>query len=118
MTAKAKRRIYIAGPMTGLPGLNYAAFDAAAARLRKTFDVCNPADTGRRYGNPGTEALAYGRMIREEVLALRSCNAIYLLPGWERSEGARRELRIALEHGLDIYLDQGASGTSEEGVAR
>lgn len=35
--------------------------------------------------------------------ALRtSCDAILLLPGWERSKGARAELIIALEKNLEI----------------
>ena len=31
-----------------------------------------------------------------------SCDAILLLPGWERSKGARAELTIALEKHLEI----------------
>ena len=36
------KRIYIAGPMTGLPDFNYPAFNAAAARMRALgFEVEN-----------------------------------------------------------------------------
>src|SRR5690606_26470176 len=39
------KRIYIAGPMTGLPDLNFPAFHAEAARLRsRGVDVVNPAE--------------------------------------------------------------------------
>jgi len=38
-------RIYIAGPMTGLPEFNYPAFNAAAEYLRSLgHHVENPAD--------------------------------------------------------------------------
>ena len=40
-----KRRIYIAGPMTGLPALNFPAFHAAASALRALgHQVVNPAE--------------------------------------------------------------------------
>ena len=38
-------KIYIAGPMTGLPELNFPAFHAEAARLRAFgYEVINPAE--------------------------------------------------------------------------
>ena len=38
-------RVYISGPMSGLPELNFPAFHAAAASLRaKGLDVVNPAE--------------------------------------------------------------------------
>ncbi len=37
--------VYIAGPMTGLPGWNYSAFNAAAKTLRDIgIKVENPAE--------------------------------------------------------------------------
>ncbi|MCY1527250.1 hypothetical protein D9M68_623110 [compost metagenome] len=39
------KRIYLAGPMTGLPEFNYPAFHAEAARLRALgYQVENPAE--------------------------------------------------------------------------
>ena len=39
------KRIYLSGPMSGLPELNFPAFHAEAARLRALgFEVVNPAD--------------------------------------------------------------------------
>ena len=38
-------KIYCAGPMTGLPELNFPAFHAEAARLRAFgYEVINPAE--------------------------------------------------------------------------
>ena len=40
-----------------------------------------------------------------DLAAIRSCDAIYLLKGWETSRGAKRELKEALEHGLTIMQE-------------
>ena len=36
---------------------------------------------------------------------LRRCDAIYMLKGWEQSEGAMAELKLAKETGLEIYYE-------------
>ena len=93
-------KIYIAGPMTGLPEWNYPAFNAAAAELRAAgHEVVNPAEMGAKYGtadeiNADSEKLA--DLIHEELDAVADCDALYLLPGWEKSPGTRRELEVAL----------------------
>jgi hypothetical protein len=39
------KKIYLSGPMTGLPDLNFPAFNAAASALRaKGLNVINPAE--------------------------------------------------------------------------
>ena len=43
-------RLYVAGPMTGLPGHNYAAFDGAAALLaERGYPVENPTENGQLF---------------------------------------------------------------------
>jgi hypothetical protein len=90
-------KVYISGPMTGLPGLNKAAFDAAAQRLKRLgFQVVNPHDLAR----PGLE---WEEAMKVDIAALVKCDAILLLPGWENSRGAALEGIIARELGLTIY---------------
>lgn len=46
-----ERRIYISGPMTGLPDFNFPAFHDAAARLRERgHEVANPAEINSEAG--------------------------------------------------------------------
>ena len=101
-------KIYVAGPMTGLPEWNHPAFNAAAAELRAAgHEAVNPAEMGEKYGtadeiNADPQKLA--DLILEELDAVATCDAIYLLPGWEKSPGTRRELKVALDHKLEIIV--------------
>lgn len=96
-------RIYIAGPMTGLPDLNFPAFNAAADELRNQgWHVENPAAHGVIDGAQWEDYLAY------DITRLGTCGAIYLLPGWEKSKGATLEAHIAKMLGLQVLLAPGA----------
>lgn len=89
-TAPKESRIYLSGPMTGLPDLNFPAFHAEAARLRGLgWDVVNPAEL-----NPDPKA-DWVSCMRVDIAALMTCGAIALLPGYDESKGASLELHIA-----------------------
>ena len=45
-------------------------------------------------------------VIEAELAALAKCDAIYLLQGWEDSRGAKRELWLALDKGLDVITER------------
>ena len=88
------KRIYIAGPMTGLPDLNFPAFHAEAARLRALgYEVSNPAEI-----NPDPTA-GWEACMRADIAELVKCDGVALLPGWERIESvealSRTEQRVA-----------------------
>ncbi|GFM49017.1 hypothetical protein PSCICE_02840 [Pseudomonas cichorii] len=81
-------KIYISGPMTGLPELNFPAFNAESARLRAMgFDVVNPAEL-----NP--DGASWGDCMRKDIAALMGCDTVATLPGWENSKGAQLEVLI------------------------
>lgn len=94
-------RIYVAGPMSGLPEYNYPAFHAEAARLRsRGFHVENPAD------NPSPPCGTWQGYMRLALAQLVTCQAIALLPGWNNSRGATIEHRLALELGLSVLYHE------------
>lgn len=69
------RRIYLAGPMTGLPELNFPLFKSEAARLRALgFDVVNPAEISP---DPGA---CWRACMKADIRELVTCDAIALLP--------------------------------------
>lgn len=87
-----KPRIYIAGPMTGLPDSNYPAFNAAAATWRAMgWDVENPAE---HFG--GAQDRKYYEYVDVDVDMLKTCDAVAMLPGWrDGHSGAIWEETIA-----------------------
>lgn len=94
-------RVYLSGPMSGLPGLNRPAFDAAAARLRaQGFQVVVPHDLAPERITGETDADYYERCLEADLAELETCQAIYQLPGWQDSRGARREHVRAQELGV------------------
>jgi hypothetical protein len=111
-------RVYVAGPMRGIPNFNAPAFDQAATVLRELgYEVCNPLDRDRRYhGNRVTEsatgdveevARKTGFNLRDALTwdmtyIAQQADAIAVLPWWEDSRGARAE--VALAHALDIAV--------------
>ena len=114
-------RIYIAGKMRGVPRHNFPAFDAAAERLRKQgYEVVNPADMSRDVGveKVVTDPAVFNRLIAEELREVMACDAIYLLRGWERSEGTRDELEVALSHGLEIMVEGEGEAWTEKPLAK
>jgi len=93
------KRIYIAGPMTGLPELNFPAFHAAAARLREAgWEAVNPAEN---FG--GRTDMPRETYLRADVILLAQCEAVAMLPGWQESRGAKLEYLLARELGMPIY---------------
>jgi len=123
-----KFKIYLAGPMRGIPEFNFPAFYRAAAGLRACgFIVFNPAErdnalhgTDISKGNAtGDETLAasqHGFNLREALGAdlawiCAEADGIAMLPGWKNSKGATAEHATAIALGLDVILLPDTEGT-------
>lgn len=116
------KRIYLAGPMTGIKDFNFPLFNAEAARLRALgYDVVNPAEI-----NGGAAELAtcanmtpeelrehWRECMRRDIPAMLTCDAVALLPGYRNSKGARLEVHIAAEFDMPTVM---ASWLPREGV--
>ena len=106
-------KVYIAGPMRNIPQFGFDRFDAAKARAEALgLEAVSPADLDRKEGFEGlgklgidsewTSVLTKKDVIQRDIEALYTCDALALLPGWERSTGTRVELALALFLGLPI----------------
>lgn len=114
-------KIYLAGPMRGIPEFNFPAFYAAAAKLRAEGNfVFSPAERdnerhgtdiskGNAMGDESKAAKDHGFNLREALahdlaFICAEADAIALLPGWESSKGANAERATALALGLKEIL--------------
>jgi len=102
-------KLYIAGPMSNLPELNFPAFHAEAARLRALgFDIVNPAEINV---DPTGGWLA---CMRADIKQLVDCDGIALLPGWQASAGANIEHHLARGLGLRVMQARHIVGLAGE----
>lgn len=108
-------RVYIAGPMTGLPELNFPKFRAVAEFFRSAgWEVLNPVEIGQKhFPEGGVHANEY---LIKDILELVTCDTICLLPGWTASIGARCEAAIAVTLGLTFVDENGESFFSPPSV--
>lgn len=105
------KRCYIAGPMRGLPELNFPAFDKARDYAKsRGWEPISPADMDRNSGIKEDyqntfrpeETRSFVERDMDALLSLRAehGDAIALLPGWEKSTGATAEFFVAKWLGL------------------
>ena len=115
-----RKRIYLAGPMSGIQFFNFPAFDTTRDELIKNdyWEVVSPADIDREYGFDATKmpedsdwysippaAGTRSEIIRRDINALLTCDAIHMMPGWRDSKGARAEFSLAVWNGLQLFGD-------------
>ena len=93
------KRIYISGPMTGMPDLNKPAFIAAEEALRAAgFDVVNPVNNGL------PDSAEWHEHMRADIKMLMDCDGVALLPGWIGSRGACLEEYNAQRLGMKVAV--------------
>ena len=100
-------RVYIAGPMRGYKNNNHDEFDKAEKQLGKlrVWDPVSPARSDRDQGvDPADNMtkLELRKALKRDVDLIFGCDCLYMLRGWERSEGARMEHSLALALGMGI----------------
>lgn len=89
--------IYLSGPMRGMESNNRALFaDVADSLQEQGWEVLNPAALDRQ------DDWEFKDYISRDVRFLSCCDAICLLPGWQQSQGAGIEYRLAKDLGLPI----------------
>lgn len=102
-------KVYISGPITGIPNSNREAFSEAEETLRRAgYEPVNPQKVDHTHEGPCRGADVpdvahrpeppehrYGCYLKADILALMDCDAIVFLEGWQFSRGARTEGSVA-----------------------
>ena len=100
-------RLYLSGPMTGQKDFGRPAFEAATAALRAMGHfVVSPVELDfepKEAGQRDADTLWRAFLIRDVAVLLTShFDAIAVLPGWQRSKGARLEVLTAIFAGMMV----------------
>lgn len=94
------KKVYISGPITGIKDYNKPAFDEASEELEKHgFVPVNPLVL-----SVVSKKKTHGDYMRDDIKAMTDCDAVYLLPGWELSRGARDEVYMAKAMDIPVYV--------------
>lgn len=97
-----KKKIYISGQISGLTPDEYRAnFLEAARQLHaQGYEVVNPIFNGVDTTQP------WQVHMKTDIRLLLDCDAIYMLPNWELSNGATLEREIAKALGFAIEYER------------
>lgn len=101
-------KIYISGPISGIarPVYRAAFYDAAAVVESRSMTAVNPLDLrppkecGCLIGELGDHA--WSCYLKRDLIGMLHADAIGLLPGWERSHGAKLEFQVAIATGMKV----------------
>ena len=95
-------RTYISGKITGTTDY-FRRFGYKEMELQKKgYEVINPALVCEHL----PETLTHDEYMKICIPLLSLCDTIYMLKGYQDSDGAMEELKYAQGHGLDIIFEE------------
>jgi hypothetical protein len=93
-------KVYISGKITGT--IDYLHRFERAEKVLSNYIVINPAKVNAQLPIETT----WKEYMQMSMTMLKMCNAIYMLKGWEDSEGARLEYNYAVENNYKIIFEK------------
>jgi len=94
-------KIYLSGPMSGIPEFNAPAFAHYAQKYRDLgHEVVSPPELDKEANDVDYESCIKRDM---RVLVDAGIEALYMLPGWQKSKGANLEKLLAELTGIPCY---------------
>lgn len=92
------KKCYIAGKMGGLTTEEYTEnFEIGKKEVAAMgMEPISPADLPHDHDRTWTSYM------KEDLIAMLGCDAVYALRNWRHSPGARVEINLALEMGMQV----------------
>ena len=121
MVSPPRQRLYLAGPMRGIPYYNYPEFERIKGLLTlMNVDVVSPVDLDRDHGFDAMklpegwtvddvdwhrmpEGLEIGAVLARNVKAIGTTDGIVVMDGWRRSGGSLMEMMAVRAMRLKLY---------------
>lgn len=113
-------KYYLTGPMSGIPQFNFPLFKRASAQLRAAgYDVVSPHEMdppdqqAAAWASPDGKLDTVGKLAgytwgetlaRDVKIVADQVQGLILLPGWDKSRGARLEAFVGLLTGKTFRL--------------
>ena len=94
-------KVYISGPITGTNDYMERFADAERRLRARGFEVVNPAKENAKFP-AGTTWETY---MGESLKMLCTCDAIYMLLGWQGSRGASLEFSVAFKMSKRFWME-------------
>ena len=95
-------RIYISGKITGTTDYMERFANAEKELTEKGYIVVNPAKVNAQLP-PDTSYRFYMSM---SITMLSYCDEIYMLQGWELSNGANQEYKYAMDNNIRVHFQE------------
>lgn len=95
------RKIYISGPISGHnPDIVKVRFGTAKKLFEGgPYEAISPLENGL------PDSASYDEHMMRDLEMLDKCDAIYMLQGWEKSNGCKIEFAYAVEHKKPIIFE-------------
>jgi hypothetical protein len=106
-------KVYIAGPMSGMPDWNFPAFFEAERQLLELgYNVINPAHNDgatvqealESAGSPDRPNNMWSWYMRRDLPHVMEVDILCVLPGWQNSKGAKLEVHVAQAIGIPLMV--------------
>lgn len=96
-------KCYIAGPMRGVRYFNYPAFLGAKDAL-EAFDYrVLMADLTEEPNEEGHTDTPLRKFMQHDLPLLCQADCVFVLPGWEKSHGAKIEVHLAFQLDIPVF---------------
>lgn len=93
-------KIYISGPITGIPSNNIHAFREAEEKIRSMG--MNPIVPHDFFEGVDTQDFVWEDYMKKCIKELMNCDAVVTIEGWNDSRGAQIEVDLARKLGFEV----------------